>query len=127
MGPTLVLQDVLIHPGSSISELTARTGLPQSYASESVARLRDRGMVETSPDPTDGRRTLVRTSRKHLRNVNRKGAVSVDAALANALHEKDPSELQSILDSLSDLVERLRPSDPGRVAQQLKAARGGVT
>ena len=41
-GPTLVLQDVLTHPDSSISEVTARTALPQSYVSESVARLRDR-------------------------------------------------------------------------------------
>src|SRR4029077_6957323 len=39
-GPSLVLGDVFAHPGSSITAITARTGLPQSYVSESVARLR---------------------------------------------------------------------------------------
>ena len=63
-------------------DVTARTGLPQSYVSESVARLRDQGIVETSADPADGRRTLVRVTAEHPRTVAAKGAVPVDAALA---------------------------------------------
>lgn len=122
-GPTLVLRDVLAHPDSSIGEVTARTGLPQSYASESVARLREKGMVETTPDPADGRKTLVRLSSKHMRDVAKKGAVSVDAELADALGERNPAKLKSILSSLTDLSERLRPTEPGPFAQQLKAAR----
>jgi hypothetical protein len=55
--------------------------------------------------------------------VRRKGAVSVDEALANALREKDPSELESILRQLGGLAERLRASDSGSVAQQLTTAR----
>ena len=35
----MVLADVFAHPGSSISEITARTGMPQSHVSETVARL----------------------------------------------------------------------------------------
>src|SRR5580693_7809367 len=58
-GPSLVLRDVFAHPGSSITDITARTGLPQSYVSESVARLRSQGILETSADPADRRRTLV--------------------------------------------------------------------
>jgi DNA-binding MarR family transcriptional regulator len=122
-GPTLVLRDVLAHPDSSIGEVTARTGLPQSYASESVARLREQGIVETTPDPADGRRTLVRLSSQHMCDVAKKGAVSVDAALAAALGDDNPAKLKSILRSLSDLSERLRPREPGRFFQQLKAAR----
>ena len=64
-GPSLVLRDVFAHPDSSITEVTARTGLPQSYVSDSVARLRDQGIVETSADPADGRRTLVRVTAQH--------------------------------------------------------------
>jgi DNA-binding MarR family transcriptional regulator len=121
-GPALVLGDVLAHPDSSIGEVSGRTGLPQSYASESVARLREEGILETTADPTDGRKTLVRLTGRHMRTVAKKGAVSVDAALATALGESDSKKLQSILRSLGELSSRLRPSEPGPFARQLKAA-----
>ena len=54
-----VALDVGYHPDSSISEITERTGLPQSLVSMSVAKLRDLGVVQTEPDPADRRRTLV--------------------------------------------------------------------
>ena len=54
-----VALDVGYHPNSSISEITERTGLPQSLVSMSVAKLRDLGVVQTEPDPADRRRTLV--------------------------------------------------------------------
>ncbi len=119
-GPTLVLRDVLAHPDSSITEVTARTGLPQSYASESVARLRELGVVETASDPSDGRRTLVRVSGRHLRKVAKKGAVSVDLALAAALGEADPGGIRMLLSSLEALAERLRPAEPGPFRQQME-------
>jgi DNA-binding MarR family transcriptional regulator len=119
-GPTLVLRDVLAHPDSSITEVTARTGLPQSYASESVARLRELGVVETVSDPSDGRRTLVRVSGRHLRNVARMGAVSVDVALAVAVGETDPGAIGTLLVSLDALAERLRPAEPGPFRQQMQ-------
>jgi DNA-binding MarR family transcriptional regulator len=122
-GPTLVLRDVLANPDSSVGEVSARTGLPQSYASESIARLRDKGIVETAPDPADGRKTLVRLSRRHARNIATKGAVSVDDVLAAALGEQDSVKLKSILTTLGELSERLRPKEPGPFAQQLKAAK----
>jgi len=122
-GPMLVLGDVLAHPDSSIGEVTKRTGLPQSYASESVARLREQGIVETMPDPADGRKTLVRLSSQHMRNIATKGAVPVDSALADALGEHDSTKLKSILGLLGELSERLRPREPGPFARQLSAAK----
>ena len=95
-GPSLVLRDVFAHPGSSITDVTARTGLPQSYVSESVARLRDQGIVETSADPADGRRTLVRVTAAHPRTVAAKGSAPVDAALAAALGERPTRSRSSI-------------------------------
>lgn len=121
-GPTLVLRDVMANADSSISEVTSRTGLPQSYVSESVARLREQGILDTKTDPADGRRTLVRMSGRHMRNVAKKGTVSVDAALAGVLGDLRPGVLNSILNTLNDLSARLRPSEPGAFAQQLKAA-----
>ena len=57
-GPSLVLKDVFGHPGAAITEIAERTVLPQSYVSESVARLREQGVVATRFDPADRRRTL---------------------------------------------------------------------
>lgn len=124
-GPSLVLQDVFAHPGSPITDITARTGLPQSYVSESVARLRDQGMVETSADPGDGRRTLVRVSAQHSRTVVAKGSVSADAALAAALGEPEGgADVTQIIDVLSAIAARLRPEPPGPIGRQLEQARG---
>jgi DNA-binding MarR family transcriptional regulator len=55
-GLSMVGADVFAHPATSISEIAHRTGLRQSYVSESVARLRDRGVVETAPDPAEASR-----------------------------------------------------------------------
>jgi len=119
-GPSLVLRDVFAHPDSSITDVTARTGLPQSYVSESVARLRDQGIVETSADPADGRRTLVRVTAEHPRTVAAKGSAPVDAALAAALG--DPADAGEIIGTLAALAERLRPESPGPIRRQLDQA-----
>jgi DNA-binding MarR family transcriptional regulator len=118
-GQRLVLRDVFAHPDSSVSDVTDRTGMPQGYVSECIARLRDAGLVETTTDPSDGRRTLVRFSRGHVRTVVAKGAVAVDATLSRALSESDPDKLAQIVVALSTLADRLRPVEPGAVRRQL--------
>ncbi len=124
-GPSLVLRDVFAHPDSSITDITARTGLPQSYVSESVARLRDQGVLATSADPADGRRTRVRVTAEHPRTVAAKGAASVDAALAEALGEPPGgAAVTEILGTLSTLASRLRPSAPGPIRRQLEQSGG---
>jgi MarR family len=70
-GALLVMRDVLGHPGSSITDITSRTGLPQSYVSDSVGRLRALGMAETRADPSDGRRTLVQVPASRLESAGR--------------------------------------------------------
>jgi hypothetical protein len=123
-GPSLVLRDVFAHPGSSITDITGRTGLPQSYVSESVARLRGQGLLETSADLADGRRTLVRVSAGHPRTVAAKGSAPVDGALAAALGEPDGGPaVAEIVATLSALAERLRPESPGPIQRQLDQAR----
>jgi DNA-binding MarR family transcriptional regulator len=124
-GPSLVLRDVFSHPDSSITDITARTGLPQSYVSESVARLRDQGILETGTDPADGRRTLVRVTAQHPRTVAAKGSASVDDALAQALGESaDDPAVTEILAALTALAARLRPEAPGPIRRQLDLAQG---
>ena len=91
--------------------------------SESVARLRDQGIVETSADPADGRRTLVRVSAGHPRAVAAKGMASADAALAEALGEAEGGAAE-IIAALERLAARLRPASPGPILRQLDQARG---
>lgn len=119
-GPSLVLRDVFANPQASINEIAERTSLPQSYVSESVAKLRDQGLVLTSADPADKRRTLVRLTDEHPRTVARKGAVSADAALTQALGYDDPDAAREELEVLAMLSQRLRPAAPGPILEQLR-------
>jgi DNA-binding MarR family transcriptional regulator len=119
-GHALVLRDVLTHPGSSITDITARTGLAQSIVSKAIARFQDQGIVEVGADPADGRRTLARVTAGHLGEVRRKGAVPADGALATALGEADPTAVAEIISVLEALAIRLRPAAPGPVVRQLR-------
>jgi len=124
-GHALVLRDVLGHPGSSVSDITARTGLAQSIVSKAIARFQDQGIVETAVDPADGRRTLARVTASHLGDVRHKGAVRVDAALAGALGEPDPTAVAEIVSGLEALAARLRPASAGPIVRQLRGDRRG--
>jgi DNA-binding MarR family transcriptional regulator len=101
----MVLVDVFEHPGSTIGNIVERTGFPQSHVSAAVARLRDRGVLVTTVDPTDRRRTLVAPSRTHLAKVER------------AQHEMEP--IDDILTAA--LVERMGPAGAEHVAEATAA------
>lgn len=119
-GHALVLRDVLAHPGSSVTDITARTGLAQSIVSKAIARFQERGIVEVGADPADGRRTLARVSDGHLNDVRRKGAATADARLAAALGADGPAAVAEIISGLETLAARLRPSAPGPIVRQLR-------
>jgi DNA-binding MarR family transcriptional regulator len=118
-GLSMVGADVFAHPATSISEIADRTGLRQSYVSESVARLRDRGVVETAPDPADGRRTLVRLVAGHPHRVANAAAAPVGAALATALGDADPATVAEVTGMLTALVRVLKPAAPGPAGRYL--------
>jgi DNA-binding MarR family transcriptional regulator len=107
-GLRLIVTDIAESPGGSIGEIAARTGLPQSYVSTSVARLRDRGAVETATDPRDGRRTLVRLTEAIPARAARRGAVSIDGALAQEAGLEDPAEVVAALEMLLAGLRRQR-------------------
>lgn len=102
----LVLIDVAYHPGSSISEITERTGYHQSQVSGAVAKLRELGVLETEPGPTDRRRTLVRTT-PALKEIPRRNPISVSDVLAEELGPDGKERLSdaiAALDLLADLL-----------------------
>jgi DNA-binding MarR family transcriptional regulator len=108
VGALIVMRDVLASPGSSITDITTRTGLPQSYVSESVNKLRVKGLAEITADPADRRRTLVRLTAGHLEHVARHSARNADDALRSALGDVDAATAGQVIALLSDLASRLR-------------------
>ena len=108
VGALIVMRDVLASPGSSITDITTRTGLPQSYVSESVNKLRVKGLAEITADPADRRRTLVRLTAAHLEHVARHSARNADHVLRSALGDVDAATAGQVIALLSDLASRLR-------------------
>lgn len=99
----LVLRDLFLNGRSSISETVARTGLAQSRVSTCARVLADRGLVTTSSDPEDGRRTLVEvTEVVRVEGGRRRGRPAVDA-LAGALACVEPGEQASLVAALERL------------------------
>lgn len=111
-GETAVIDDVLDHPDSAVQEITARTGFAQSYVSATVARLRAKGWVETSVDPHDRRRTLVRLPDLMVRAIHEREARSLDDALTAALPHLDAAARAEVLTLLDALAWRLLPNSP---------------
>jgi len=105
----LVFVDVAYHPNSSITEITERTGFPQSLVSTAVARLRDMGLLQSGPDPLDRRRTLVRTTPALNAVQGRLEKVSIDDLLASELAAGDQEELTAVIVALDLLARLLTP------------------
>jgi DNA-binding MarR family transcriptional regulator len=108
-GRALVLRDVFANPDTSVSAITARTGLPQSYVSESVAALRDRGILETSLDPQDRRRTLATVSPAHRRRVAEQASIPVNTTLTKEVGERRAHAALPLLEGLVDLLTDEQP------------------
>ncbi|MGI5239132.1 MarR family transcriptional regulator [Dactylosporangium sp. CA-139066] len=105
-----VLIDVSRHPDSSVGEITARTGFPQSHVSASIARLEEHGAVVTTPDPRDRRRTLVRPAPDDRAGLLVIGADPADEALLEAVD--DPRALPEVQAALQTLYRHLVRADP---------------
>jgi DNA-binding MarR family transcriptional regulator len=110
-----VLMDVYEHPGSSVSEITARTGFPQSHVSASVTRLRESGALVTTTDPADRRRTLVSPNPEVRRGLSSLAWVPVDAVLARAIGTGDPGQAAEAVAALELLARLLTPDAPARL------------
>jgi len=110
-GETAVIDDVLDHPNSAVQDITARTGFAQSYVSATVARLREKGWVETSIDPADRRRTLVRLPDLMIQAIAEREGRSLDEALTVAFADLDAPARADVLALLDALAQRLRPHE----------------
>lgn len=78
----LVLEDVITHPDSSISEVHQRPGFAQSHVSASVARLNERGLLVTAAGPGAARRSRIRVGEDTLAAITRRAGRRVDDVIA---------------------------------------------
>ncbi|WP_405993100.1 MarR family transcriptional regulator [Streptomyces sp. NBC_00986] len=102
----IVAADIRDHPGTTVTEVTRRTGLVQSQVSNCVSRLRSADALVTEPDPTDGRRTLLRGSPEPSARMRAVREAPIAPALAAAT--TDPAEALALLERLDAL---LKPAD----------------
>ncbi|MET8025333.1 helix-turn-helix domain-containing protein [Streptomyces avermitilis] len=110
----VVLGDIVTRPGTTVGEIAARTGLPQSQVSTAVARLEEAGSVNTRPDPADRRRRLIHPAAKPSARVAEVRAAPLDDALTAALSAPDgtapdPGTLHEITTALDVLARHLTP------------------
>ncbi|RCG30424.1 MarR family transcriptional regulator [Sphaerisporangium album] len=111
----IVRLDIAEHPDSSVGEIAARTGLPQSRVSEAVARLRTAGVVETTTDPKDRRRMLVRQSPEISARAAQIASSPIENALAAALGTRDTEQVARVVELLEALARHLTPEALARM------------
>jgi MarR family 2-MHQ and catechol resistance regulon transcriptional repressor len=111
----LVLRDLFMNGRSSITDTVNRTGLAQSKVSTSVAKFRDRGWVQTSPDPNDGRKTLAALTEAVKLQGDRRRARNANDALDLVLADADPVERQRLAGALERLHQLLVGDQLGEV------------
>ncbi|MFI1973314.1 MarR family winged helix-turn-helix transcriptional regulator [Streptomyces cinnamoneus] len=114
-GEAAVVADAFRFPDCAVREIVARTGFAQSHVSASIARLRERGLLETAPDPVDGRRTLVRLTDRARRAVLARAGRPADEVITRAVADADRTE--RVIALLDELAELLSPAtDPAASA-----------
>ncbi len=114
----LVLLDIVANPGSSISEITTRTGSPQSHVSTSVIKLRQFGIVRTEADPRDRRRTLVWVVPDALEQAHSRITSTADAAIGRALGNPPSAQVDEVIGALEMVADRLRSPAGAQAAQE---------
>jgi DNA-binding MarR family transcriptional regulator len=108
LGETAVLEEVLENPGISIKEIHERTGFSRSHVSASTARLRSRGLLETTPDGSSAWRshTRAQASDYALQTINRRQSRPVDEVVVHAVG--DPSQARRACRLMAELADILR-------------------
>ena len=115
-GPQIACMAHLVRRGpTGLTELSRELGLSHSTASGIVDRLEARGLVERTPDETDGRRRTIAVTSKVERYVRliEQGPVGRVAAAIEALGPHERRTITQSLRLLRDLLEH-RPEGNSR-------------
>ncbi len=107
VGHLAIVEDVAHNNGTSIGEVSDRTGLAQSLVSRTVAQMRDAGVLRTETDPADARRVRITIDPGARRMFSSRGARPVGPALQAVRPDTPKQDLrraEQLLDELADLL-----------------------
>jgi DNA-binding MarR family transcriptional regulator len=93
---------------ATVSSLARAEGMRPQSMSAIVAPLQEAGLVSGSPDPSDGRQTLISLTPKCLKRLQEGRAARQDwltATIAQRLSAQEQEKLQAALELLARLVE----------------------
>jgi DNA-binding MarR family transcriptional regulator len=91
---------------ATVSSLARAEGMRPQSMSAVVTPLQQAGLVRGSPDPNDGRQTLLALTPKCLRQLNQGRAARQDWLASTIAHKLSPKEQQQLLTALA-LLTRL--------------------
>jgi len=100
---TAALSTVERHGPMTPSELAARERIQRPTATRVIARLAEEGLVQRTPDPHDGRSSLVAAT-PAARDLLAELRTRKTAFLAERLERLDPEE-RAVLDRAADILE----------------------
>lgn len=118
----LLLHLLELHGPQRMTDLAAQLSLDHSTVSRQVGALSEAGLVETHPDPHDGRaRRLVVTDagRKHAAETRSQVAAVVAAAMRHG-GVTDAEPALRLLDRVTDGLATARPPTPHRPPEDLR-------
>ena len=103
-GELAIVEDVALHPKTSIGGISSRTRLAQSLVSRTVSAMRDTGVFTTEPDPADRRKLLVDIdSETRLRLFRDRGSRPIEEELRRALPGIESGELERVVSMLEEV------------------------
>lgn len=104
------------HPGTTASEVCARTGMDKMSVSRAIAALARKRRVLRKPDPGDGRRTLLELSSAGQRLFDEIAASARvrEQQVFGGISQQDQARLGDLLDRL---IEALRAADAAAPAE----------
>lgn len=111
-GVLAIVEDIAHHEGTSVGEIASRTGLAQSLVSTTVGAMRDRGILETTSDPNDRRRALIRVEPRARGELFHSRAVRpIDSAIRYVRPSAPEAEIERVIELLDELGQLLNNRD----------------
>jgi DNA-binding MarR family transcriptional regulator len=119
-GELAVLEDIARNRGSTITEITRRTGLAQSLVSRIVHAMSEAGAVSISPDGHDRRKVRIELDPRTREQINDRAGNTISDALGSYVSALAPAERRELEHHLSEAARLLQKNF---AAQTTKARR----
>lgn len=108
-GDLAVAEDISRHPATSVGDIAARTGLAQSLVSRTISKMQAAGVVTSSADPADRRRTLTSIAPEgRTELLCSRARRSIEPALRARFPDASPEDVAHIIRLLQEVADLIR-------------------